>query len=221
MTTAKIADDFQQALDCLNDLYEVPEYFEVAYAQQVSMDRRPLWWMRFIKKDGTNNQLEGEHLSLLVDMFNSRLMGFTYLDSENASEESPDESRSSDMALSFMSKAAPDIYPNLSVKWVQPLSHVAKNPPHDSALYYVDQQSGEKQTLLGTRVKMVDSATGLYAWVVVNENGEVLNFERDIHWSTLRGRRTTEVWLHDAYPSHPGRKVIPTDAAKLIASFEE
>lgn len=211
--------DRDELVLAVEKLWKIPSDYTIKYAEPVRLDLRPIFWLRFVRVDERNSELTGEHLSVLYDSLHHRIMGVTFLDESLQEVASPSEEFSSAVAREFVERYAPDICQTLEVKWVQCLEAESKNPPHDTPLHYMNTKTGEKNLVLGTRVKMLDNKTGLYAWVVVTTSGTVINFERDIRWSTLRGRRVTEVWLHDAYPSHPGRKTIPTDAAKLYQSL--
>jgi len=48
-------------------------------------------------------------------------------------------------------------------------------------------------------VKMRNKQDGLWFWVIVGGDGQVIVFERDIYWISFSGRRRTEKWLHDSY----------------------
>ena len=40
---------------------------------------------------------------------------------------------------------------------------------------------------------------GLYAWVIVGEDGQIVTYERDVAWSSAEARRHTHMWLHDQW----------------------
>ena len=104
MNTAQLQNDYGIAFDLLSTLYPIPQNFTLEYAHQVHFDRRPVWWLRFERSDGSNKGLEGEHFSLLVDTHNQRLMGLTLLARECRQPESPSEEKSTQLALQFMQK---------------------------------------------------------------------------------------------------------------------
>jgi hypothetical protein len=58
---------------------------------------------------------------------------------------------------------------------------------------------GQRHLLTGVRVKYHAPSSGKWAWVIVGRQGRVLSFERDVIWSSVLGRRSTEAWLHDEY----------------------
>ncbi|MBN3526920.1 hypothetical protein [Paenibacillus apiarius] len=47
-------------------------------------------------------------------------------------------------------------------------------------------------------VKMMHS-NGSYNWVTLGENGQVIEFERQVRWNYSTSRRQTEMWFHDAW----------------------
>ena len=59
MKNLQLQDDYNTALDLLGTLYEIPAGYTLAYAHEVNLDRRPLWWLRFEREDGNNKGLEG------------------------------------------------------------------------------------------------------------------------------------------------------------------
>lgn len=219
--SATRCDEAQQSINLLGSLYPVPEAYEISQVRNVAIDRRPICWLRFERSDGRNRGLYGEYFSIIIDPYDKKIMGFTFLDEELIEDTAPDEISSERIALQFIREHAPDIADSIEVRWIQPLTSESKNPPHDSALSYTDKRSSISRNVLGTRVKMLDKNTGLYAWVVITKSGEIINFERDVHWSVRRGRRTTEVWLHDSYPIHPGRALLPTESEKALLQLNQ
>lgn len=54
-------------------------------------------------------------------------------------------------------------------------------------------------TITGMKVKGRQLSTGLYAWVIVGPDEQVITFERGIAWDSSQHRRLTQMWLHDAW----------------------
>jgi hypothetical protein len=62
---------------------------------------------------------------------------------------------------------------------------------------------------------------GLYGWVIVGSDGQVITFERDIAWDAGEGRRGTQMWLHDAWiAAYEGAGPQP-DAPYALAGRED
>ncbi|HEV7320428.1 MAG TPA: hypothetical protein VGO04_17660 [Ensifer sp.] len=94
------------------------------------------------------------------------------------------------IAMDFLRNAAPDLLPVLDISWID---------RHDEPLRVTRNGREENLTLAGMKVKMRNTADGLWMWVIVGADRKVMVFERDIHWIRFPGHRGTEKWLHDAW----------------------
>ena len=53
--------------------------------------------------------------------------------------------------------------------------------------------------LTGMRVKARNTSDGSWFWVTIGADETPILFERDLQWSNIRMRRTTEEWLYDRW----------------------
>ncbi|MEV0227125.1 hypothetical protein [Streptomyces sp. NPDC050704] len=144
-----------------------------------------------IRRQPDGYRLGGPHASVVVDD-NGTLLGFTSLDDRLAGADLPGADRSEWTALRFLRHAAPDHVDGLDVDWVD---------PHSEKVVRAD---GSTATVAGTKVKM-HHENGLYTWVVIAPDGDVLTYERGIAWDLDQGRRGTQMWLHDSWiAAHDG-----------------
>jgi len=163
-------------------------YHEVA-RRAVSVDGEGAELVRYERTDGRNAALGGEHFSTVVAE-NGRLKGFARIDLDLVGGELPSREETQAIAMDFLRDAAPDLLPGMKISWIE---------PHDEPLRVTRNGRTEDLTLTGMKVKMRNSADGLWMWVIVGADRKVMVFERDINWITFPGHRGTEKWLHDSW----------------------
>ncbi|RWI50306.1 MAG: hypothetical protein EOR16_30895 [Mesorhizobium sp.] len=166
-----------------------PNYVQARDAEVV-VDGSSAQLVRFVRADGRNAGLGGEHFSALVDS-SGTLRGFTRMDLALHGGPLPDEQEARTIAMRFLSAHAPDLLPNLQISFIA---------PHHEPIV---AENGTV-TVTGMKVKMRNVADGRWAWVIVGSDLGVMVFERDIVWANLEGRRTTELWLHDRWLAQNG-----------------
>lgn len=149
----------------------------------------------------------GEHVSVLLDPKTHQLMGLTQMLGEMETLELPSPQNAMNIAVKFLAKQAPDLigktehfdfsaeqndhvtfdetvpFENVSFQWV---GH------HDETI----NVNGKPTLIKGVKVKMHIPELGLWAWVIVGKNGEILTFERNISWDFKAQQRLTQMWLH-------------------------
>lgn len=192
MTTTAIAQPVADTIAA----YMPAGYREIA-RRPVSMDKEGAELVRYERADGRNATLGGEHFSTVI-ADNGRLKGFTRMDLDLVGGELPSREEAQAIAMDFLRKAAPDLLPTLKVSWVD---------PHDEPLRITRDGRTENLTLTGMKVKMRNTADGLWMWVIVGADHKVIVFERDIHWIKFPGHRGTEKWLHDSWLAEKGHTV--------------
>ncbi len=163
-------------------------YREVA-RRAVSVDGEGAELVRYERTDGRNAALGGEHFSTVI-ADNGRLKGFARIDLDLVGGELPSREETQAIAMDFLRDAAPDLLPGMKISWIE---------PHDEPLRVTRNGRTEDLTLTGMKVKMRNSADGLWMWVIVGADRKVMVFERDINWITFPGHRGTEKWLHDSW----------------------
>lgn len=174
-------------------LIDFPSDFELVHCKLVNHDDTPVYWLRFIKM-GEKNRMGLEHFSITIDPEKEKLMGIMWLDKKLDSDCYITEDGAKDVAMNFLKKNAPDLYDSIEIRWIRPTRKEPENPPHDEGFILKD-----KTIITGMRVKMWANDTQKYSWVIVNEQGKVISFERDIVWNSEMHCRTTERWLHDQW----------------------
>lgn len=162
----------------------------LATVQQVRLDGRSAWHLRYERTDGLNTGLGGEHFSLLIAQ-EGGLLGSTHFAQELMTDALLDEREAYRCAVAYLEEHAADLVAGLSLQWIKPHSET----------FQVDDGYGGKgvRTLTGMKVKCRNSRDGRYFWVIVSANGQVITFERDVVWDFIRAQRKTEKWLHDEW----------------------
>jgi hypothetical protein len=168
-------------------------YREVARSR-VTVDGEGAELVRHARADGRNDAPGGEHFSAVV-ADGGRLKGFARIDLDLVGGDLPSREEARAIALDFLREAAPDLLPVLEVSWIE---------PHDEPLRVAGDGAVRALTLTGMKVKMRNTADGLWMWVIVGTDRRAMVFERDIRWITFPGRRGTEKWLHDSWLAENG-----------------
>ncbi len=101
----------------------------------------------------------------------------------------PTKKQSEEIAKKFIQEVAPDLTENMNILWIE---------PHEELIIYNNKQS----TITGMKVKCRDLRTGLYFWVIVGADKQIMAFERNIKWIVFPGKRGTEKWLDDNWVMH-------------------
>lgn len=171
-------------------------YREVA-RRSVTVDREGAELVRYERTDARNAAPGGEHFSTVIAN-NGRLKGFARMDLDLVGGQLPSREETQAIAMDFLRTAAPDLLPGMKISWIE---------PHDEPLRVTSNERTENLTLTGMKVKMRNSADGLWMWVIVGADRKVMVFERDIHWIRFPGHRGTEKWLHDSWLAEKGYAV--------------
>lgn len=174
------------------NLITIPSGYKLAHTELVKHDGVPVHWLRYVKNTTGDNNFGGEHLSMTIAKDGGHLMGVMHLEKGFASDEYVTEEHAKQIAFNFLNKYAPDLLEAIEVRWVRPTRKIPLSPPHDTGF-----ELNDGTVVTGMRVKLWANNTQKYAWVIINNTGEVISFERDIVWNTTKHCRTTERWLHD------------------------
>lgn len=171
----------------------VNTYMPTGYRQvarrAVTVDGEGAELVRYERTDERNAALGGEHFSTVI-ADSGRLKGFARIDLDLVGGQLPSREETQAIAMDFLREAAPDLLPGMKISWIE---------PHDEPLRVTRNGRTEDLTLTGMKVKMRNSADGLWMWVIVGADRKVMVFERDINWITFPGHRGTEKWLHDSW----------------------
>lgn len=166
----------------------IPTTHAEAMRISVSVDGEPAVLTRYVRRDGRNAGLGGEHFSTLVDA-QGALKGFTNISIDLLQRKAlPSRERAEQVAREFLQETAPDLLPRMEIHWIE---------PHDETLRVLkDGREGDLK-LTGMKVKARNLANGRWFWIIVGTDERPMVFERDIQWVTFPGHRKTEKWLHD------------------------
>jgi len=174
-----------------------PTGYRETVRRAVTVDGEGAELVRYERTDGRNAALGGEHFSTVI-ADNGRLKGFARMDLDLVGGQLPSREETQAIAMDFLRDAAPDLLPGMKISWIE---------PHDEPLRVTHNGRTEDLTLTGMKVKMRNSADGLWMWVIVGADRKVMVFERDINWVTFPGRRGTEKWLHDSWLAERGHSL--------------
>lgn len=165
----------------------VPAVYVQTHNRVVTVDSTSAVLTRYVRKDGRNANLRGEHFSTVVSD-NGVLKGFANMSLDLVDLPLPSRERTEQIARTFLQEKAPDLLKRMKISWIE---------PHDETLVVTHDGSQERVTLTGMKVKMRNLADGLWFWVIVGGDEKPMVFERDIAWVNFPGKRQTEKWLHD------------------------
>jgi hypothetical protein len=175
----------------------MPTGYREAARRAIAVDGEQAELVRYERTDGRNAVLGGEHFSTVIAE-NGRLKGFARIDLDLVGGQLPSREEAQAIAMNFLRDAAPDLLSGMKISWIE---------PHDEPLRVTAQGRTQELTLTGMKVKMRNSADGLWMWVIVGADRKVMVFERDIHWIAFPGHRGTEKWLHDSWLVKKGHAV--------------
>ena len=170
-----------------------PEGYTERLRMPVTVDGKNAVLTRFEKQSGENSGLYGEHISTVTTV-DGQLQGFVRMDLKNMVADPavlPKPERAEAIANAYLTEVAPDLLQDRRVLWVD---------SHEETLR-IRRGADDYQEIKvqGMKVKSRNTRTGLYFWVIVGADEQVMVFERDIRWITFPGKRGTEKWLHDAW----------------------
>ncbi|MFI6288523.1 hypothetical protein ACIBCM_27885 [Streptomyces sp. NPDC051018] len=186
--SAKERSATRQSQESLTDAgLAVPDGWRPVQVREDEHDDRPVTVVRYER--GAQRTLGGEHITTVVDG-RGTLLGYTRMTldaaSSSVSSDKAAEKAAEKAAFDWMERFVPEHAEGLDVQWVN---------RHDEE---VRDQAGTEHTVSGAKVKSRHD-NGLYTWVIVNDKGEIITYERDIRWDDSEGRRGTQMWLHDKW----------------------
>ncbi|WDG77680.1 hypothetical protein PUP68_19730 [Pseudomonas chlororaphis] len=167
----------------------VPSGYQESDRRQVTVDDEQGVLTRYVRTDGRNARLGGEHFSTLVSD-TGVLKGFANMSLDLVGKPLPSRERAEEVARLFLQQHAPDLIERMKISWIE---------SHDEPLKVTHEGREEVVTLSGMKVKARNLADGRWFWIIVGSDGKPMVFERDIVWITFPGKRKTEKWLHDSW----------------------
>jgi hypothetical protein len=183
--------------------------------------------LRFLKKNSPKKiQIGSEHLTVLIDINNKQLYGFTkmFYDAEVADHLLPHD-QALDRAVSFIRHAAPDLIPGHEIKipeilkcdLMSKLTFSEKLVVGFVEIHWINKHyedvviNGITQRIWGMKVKMFIPDENLWAWVIVDAAGNIQTFEKNIFWNFDAFVRDTQMWLHDDWLKINATKFLESD----------
>ncbi len=167
----------------------VPSNHEQSDRRSVTVDGESAVLTRYIRSDGRNPGLGGEHFSTVISA-TGVLKGFANMSLDLVAKPLPSRERSEQIARAFLQEHAADLLVRMKISWIE---------PHDEPLKVFRDGREEVVPLTGMKVKARNLADGRWFWVIVGSDEKPMVFERDIVWITFPGKRKTEKWLHDSW----------------------
>ncbi|SDP02684.1 hypothetical protein SAMN04487905_101489 [Actinopolyspora xinjiangensis] len=161
----------------------VPEGWHPVQTRRESHDDRKVTVVRY--QPHPERALGGEHVSVVIDDEDS-LLGYTRMTTTAAHRPLPDDADAERAAFEWLNGFAHEHAEKLTVQWID---------RHDETIH---DSAGTQYLISGAKVKTRHS-DGLYTWIIVDDRGEVITYERDIRWDRGAGRRGTEMWMHDRW----------------------
>jgi hypothetical protein len=184
----------------------------VNYYQGKKAFSRKINFLRCVRNAELNEILDDEHVSIAVDFSNMQILGFTQLIVKFANNNYIDHQRALENSLKFLKTFAPDLIPQTIdipkvINQAQGTKINFKKPLKigNIELHWIGAHAekivheGSVISIVGMKVKMYNPQNGLWSWVVVGQEGQIITYERDVYWNFLKFRRDTQMWLHSKW----------------------
>lgn len=195
-----------------NDGFKAIYAAEVSYYQGAERQALSVIWVRFQRSKTHEIQLNDEHISLVYEVASEKLLGLTRMVISNEST-SVSHQVALEKAIAFLMVMAPDLMGQaITVPALNkfPLSSRMEFPGGYALneclqLNWIGQhtetiiQAGVEHMVSGIKVKYFMPKQNLWAWVIVDGEGNVQTFERNVSWNMPAMQRETQMWLHDKW----------------------
>lgn len=199
-------------LFALNTLFLKKACFVNSY-QSESYEEKKLILLRFEKADQKNIVLDDEHISLLFDEKNNTIFGYMNLINNPLNNDFIDHQTALNQAINFLRKnhimSAQNELPVLVVKnKTEPGSKMVFNNfslSNNFELHWIGRHTetitvkGKIIEISGMKVKLYNCLNNLWTWVIIDAQGNVIALECNIFWNFSKGKRETQLWLHDKW----------------------
>lgn len=190
--------------------YLTDNHWQLCYAKEVTLNSEShtatATLLRFTR-DGQLH-LQGEHISAVLYADTHQLLGLTRMLKQDNTK-LPSHQYALQQALLFLQSEATDLVHHINDITLpntdnnnrmefSPAIHI-----HNIELQWIDQHpenitiGSVKHVINGLKVKCYMPDTDRWSWVIVDAKGEVITFERSIHWDFANRRRLSPMWLHD------------------------
>lgn len=186
LATSTLGYTYNSASHTLTNDSDKQEKYALSIEQEVRYNKKSAKYLRF-QSDNEKINYHGERIAFVLS--DKNILGYARFhrsDVPCAKLGLPKIEESKTIALAFINHIAPDLKQNMKILWIKPHNEYIK-------------PENEEICLTGMKVKCRDINTGLYFWVIIGANQQIMTFERDIQWITFPGKRGTEKWLDDAW----------------------
>jgi len=161
-----------------------------------------------------------EHVSIVYDSENDCMLGFT--DMRENKNSCVSHKTALKMALTFLQHYASDLIqttlktPELIT--LKPGERMIFDPVlalDNVELNWIDQhtetitKNAEPINITGIKVKFYIPSLELWSWVIIDANGNIQTFERNISWDFKKYQRNTQMWLHSPWLKSLYRTRLP------------
>lgn len=208
----------QSAINATKDLFALNTLFlkkacVVNSYQGESYKEKKLILLRFEKIDQKNIVLDDEHISLLFDEINNTLYGYMNLINNPLNNDFVDHQVALNQAINFLRKnhimSSQNELPILTIKKKgMPGSKIVFKDfslSNNFELHWIGRHietiavKGKMVEISGMKVKLYNCSSNLWTWVIIDAQGNVIAFEYNIFWNFSKGKRETQLWLHDKW----------------------
>ncbi|TNF68614.1 MAG: hypothetical protein EP298_05720 [Gammaproteobacteria bacterium] len=154
--------------------------------------------------------LNAEHISILINQSTHQLLGLTK-QIKQSQNKLPTHKLAYEKAIVFLNQYAHDLVaekPILNLPSCNSDQRLEFNPViviDNIQLHWIDQHQeiitidNKKCIINGLKIKCYIPKIDRWAWVIVDYYGNIITFERNIHWDFNKHQRLTPMWLHDQW----------------------
>jgi hypothetical protein len=132
------------------------------------------------------------HITVIVDD-DKKLRGYHHINKEMLGENRLKDEECIEISRSFLKLYAEDLLGE-SLQYIS------------NCKFQLIVGDNKKDIINATWVKYREGKTGSYFWVMLDLKGNIIEFDRDIFWSFLRGGRVSEEWLLEEWFSKLQKK---------------
>jgi hypothetical protein len=197
---------------------------EISYYQGKNQPEDDAILIRF-QSPKAHQPLWGEqHISLIYRKADQQLLGFTRMIADTQGLPPVKHQTALDSAIKWLKTISPELLPQKygATPQLTPLKtneRMAFGSGHHLSdqiqLHWIASHTeelthnGQKQTIHGMKVKFFLLPLNLWAWVIVDANGMVQTFEKNISWNMKKIQRETQMWLHDRWLEQHIKPITP------------
>ncbi|HDR8476439.1 hypothetical protein [Bacillus thuringiensis] len=178
-----ILDTFQNCSKEVSELLPIPTNAQLVSVQEEIRDGIKVEVRRYQTQDTI--QFRGPHITTIASQEGRYPLSYTNLIAE-PSGEFLNLDYAAGLAMDIMFAIDPEYAEGLTILRIEKQTRCFINSAKDIVEFPV------------LWIKMIHS-NGSYNWVTLGSGGKVVEFERQVQWDYLAGRRQTEMWFHDEW----------------------